>query len=176
MEQRDFFALSYKHCKFDLRDVHHEFLKQNSSNCSISGFCFLSWFRFDSLLDSFRVQLPPTSAWHDEMKQGRFSRDFQWDLPARPAAFDCADAMQRREATSSTIQEPREGCADRGKCGDPAGDIVRRLCSGEETDEPLVCFFRAGRRVACERIECSYAASSRHEAFVRPNMPAQARG
>ena len=33
----------------------------------------------------------------------------------------------------------RERTADRGKPGDPTGDIVRYLRDGEEADEPLVC-------------------------------------
>jgi len=35
--------------------------------------------------------------------------------------------------------KPRKDYAAWGRCGDPAGDLVRHLRNGKEADEPLVC-------------------------------------
>ena len=65
---------------------------------------------------------------------------------------------------------------DWGKCGDPAGNIVRHLRIGEEADEPLVCGLRTGGRAAGERMALAQPAASGIEASVRANLSSQAGG
>ncbi len=93
----------------------------------------------------------------DEIEAGD-STSSPWCMPERLLLGDVACRIGEREQGEWT--RLRKGCADRGKQGDPAGDIVRHLRKREEADQPLVRGLRPGRGAARERVEFAQPAAS----------------
>src|ERR1035437_8582766 len=102
------------------------------------------------------------------------SRSSPWSSSMRRAALQ--GCLPQGSKGKTGIGHAAKELCDRGRPGDPTGDIVRYLRNGEKADKPLVCGLRPGRGTAGKRMELAQQFAPRCEASVRSNLPAQASG